>query len=108
MRRGVRRTEGIRPSRASRRTVDSLTCRTVASWRAVRNSSRDSSVLWCESFKVFRTRRDYFDAGLCITETRKMAAPSISTSCVPACIPSAFAVTRYFARAGGSRKANMP
>src|SRR5215204_5749261 len=40
----------MRPSRARRRTVDSLTCKTSASWRAVKNSSRASSLFGCASF----------------------------------------------------------
>src|SRR3954465_14119119 len=39
---GVMRMDGMRPCCARRRTVDSLTCKTAASWRAVKNSSRDS------------------------------------------------------------------
>src|SRR5215213_9217878 len=38
---GVMRTDGMRPFCARRRTVVSLTCRIAASWRAVRNSSRE-------------------------------------------------------------------
>ncbi len=91
--RGVRRTQGIRPSRASRRTVDSLTCKTPASWRAVRNSSRASSLFGCASFTSFCVAA-YFEAGLSDSATRKMAAPSMFTSSVAGCIPSAFAVTR--------------
>src|ERR1051325_6092516 len=41
---GVTRTEGMRRLRARRRTVDSLTCKIFASWRAVKNSSRSSMI----------------------------------------------------------------
>jgi hypothetical protein len=36
----------------------------------------------------------YFEAGLSDSATRKMAAPSMFTSSVTGCMPSAFAVTR--------------
>src|SRR6185503_13768344 len=41
---GVTRTEGMRRLRARRLMVDSLTCNTFASCRAVKNSSRSSMI----------------------------------------------------------------
>jgi hypothetical protein len=49
--REVIRIAGIRPSCARRRTVDSLTCNTDASWRAVKNSAR-SSINAIHPFKI--------------------------------------------------------
>lgn len=44
--RDVSRMEGMRPFCANLRTVDSLTWRIAASWRAVKNSSRVWRSLW--------------------------------------------------------------
>ena len=51
--RGVSRTEGMRRRCASRRTVDSLTCRISASCFAVRNSSRSDMGLRSQVYLAY-------------------------------------------------------